>query len=130
MTPCERLTDIFDRGNRDCGESLAPDERELFLIQDFIIEYEMGGLTTYLYSRLPKYDTMLATVAAMRKYNLSELAALLGEAAQLFRGYREDNSLPTWKAVLQHYDPENRIASIHRRIASLNDFGLAESSIS
>jgi hypothetical protein len=57
------------------------------------------------------------------------LAALLGEAADFFRDYKSDDSLPTWKDILQHYDPEDRITGIHKRIAALDDFGLGTSSI-
>jgi len=34
-------------------ESLAPTDRELFCIQDSVIEYEMGGLLGYFHNRLP-----------------------------------------------------------------------------
>lgn len=129
MKPFERLAEVFDRGCPDNGKSLSPADRELFVIQDFIIEYEMGGLTTYFFNRVLEYDTILATVAAMRKYNLSELAALLAEAAELFRGYKDDSSLPSWKDILRHYDPGDRISDIDNRIAALKDFGLGGSSI-
>lgn len=84
MKPFARLTEVFDRGYRDRGQSLSPPDRELFLIQDFI----------------------LTTIQAMEKYHLSEVADLLGEATDLFRG-----------------------TELHRRIAALDDFGLGRSSI-
>jgi hypothetical protein len=129
MKPSQRLAEVFDRGYMDDGKSLSPADRELFLIQDFIIEYEMGGLTTYFYNRILEYKTILATVKAMKKHGLPDLASLLGEAADLFRGYKDDPSLPTWKDILRHYDPKNRLAKLHRRIEKLDNYGLSGSSI-
>ena len=65
MAPEERLADVFDRGLRDGVESLSAADRELYLIQDFLVEYEMGGLTTYFYNRLPDTDVIFASVRAM-----------------------------------------------------------------
>jgi hypothetical protein len=129
MKPSERLSDVFDRGLSAGIESLSPPERELFRIQDFIIEYEMGGLTTYLYNRLPDFDGILATVAAMRRYGLAALADLVGEAADLFRDYDDSDAPPTWGEILRRYDPKGRLDKIHKRIAGLDNYGLDSSSI-
>ncbi len=66
MTLDERLADVFDRGLRDGLDALNPTERELFRIQDFIIDYEMGGLSGYLYNKLPDQGRILSAVEAMR----------------------------------------------------------------
>ena len=45
MLPHERLSKVYDHALAVGVESLTDDERELYLIQDFIIELEMGGLS-------------------------------------------------------------------------------------
>jgi hypothetical protein len=129
MTPDERLTEVFDRGYRDGGKSLNSLDRDLFRIQDFILGYEMGGLSGYLYNRLPDLDEIRAAVAAMRKCHLPELAELLSEAVSLFREYVEPDPSSTWGEILKVYDPESRLDLIHRRIAELDNYGLAGSTI-
>ncbi len=129
MTADDRLTEVFDRGLRDGPESLSPTARELFSIQDFIIEYEMGGLSSYFYNRLPDLDRILAAVAAMRRHGMPELAALLGEAAELFAGYVEPVPPTTWNEILRRYDPAGRLSELHGPINALENYGLGKSSI-
>lgn len=129
MTPSLRLCDVFDRGLSTGVESLSPSDRELFRIQDFIIGYEMGGLTGYLYNRLPDFDGILATVAAMRRYGLTALADLVGEAAELFRDYDDSDAPPTWGEIRRRYDPKRRLDKIHKLIDGLDNYGLDSSSI-
>jgi hypothetical protein len=108
---------------RDGIDTLSPTEREVFRIQDFIIEYEMGGLSGYLYNRLPDRDGIVAAVAAMRRHGLPELAALLNEAAELFARYTASNP-PTWGETLQWYDPAGRLEVLDEHIRALHDYGL------
>jgi hypothetical protein len=129
MTADERLTEVFDRGLRDGVDTLSPVDRELFLIQDFIIELEMGGLSGYFYNRLPALDQVTATVGAMSRHGLSELAALLGEASGLFQAYEEPNPPETWDETLQRYDPMGRLEVLASRIRALDGYGLGKSSI-
>jgi hypothetical protein len=128
MTPDERLAEVFDRGLRDGVNALAPAERELFHIQDFIIEYEMGGMSGYFYNRLPDLDGIRAAVAAMRRHGLPELAPLVGEAAELFTGYTDPPS--TWGEVLRLYDPGHRLDELEGRIGALDNYGLGGAAIS
>jgi hypothetical protein len=101
----------------------------LFRIQDFIIEYEMGGLSAYLYNRLPDLEGIRAAVAAMRRNGLPELASLLDEAAGLFAGYIDPIPPSTWDDVLRRYDPAGRLHELQRRIAALDNYGLDGTSI-
>ena len=48
----ERLTEVFDRGSRNGIETLSLDERALYSIQEFILDFEMGGLSGYLYNHI------------------------------------------------------------------------------
>lgn len=129
MTADERLADVFDRGLRDGVESLSREDRELFLIQDFIIDYEMGDLSSYFYNRLPNLDRILDAVTAMRRHGLAELADLLGDAADLFAGYADPNPPSTWGEVLRRYDPAGRLDELGRRIRALENYGLGRATI-
>ena len=121
----DQLAEAFDRGLRDGVDALSPGERELFRIQDFVIEYEMGGLSSYFYNRLPDLDGIRAAVAAMRRHRLVELAALLEEATELFAGYTDPEPPTTWEAVCRKYDPSERLGELDRRIGALDKYGLA-----
>jgi hypothetical protein len=120
----EQLAEVFDRGLRDGPDSLSADDRELFRIQGFIIDYEMGGLSGYFYNRLPDLAGIRAAIAAMRRHRLLELAALLDEAAGLFAGYTDPDPQTTWEAVRRRYDPAGRLDELGRRIGALDGYGL------
>ena len=124
MAAHDRLAEVFDRGLRDGVDALSTADRELFRIQDFIIEYEMGGLSGYFYNRLPDLDGIRAAVAAMRQHGLAELAALLGEAAALFAGYADPDPPTTWGEVRRRYDPVGRLVELDSRIGALDNYGL------
>jgi hypothetical protein len=124
VTIHDHLAEAFDRGLRDGVDALAPADRELFRIQDFIIEYELGGLSAYIYNRLPDLDGIHSAVVAMRRRGLLELAALLGEAAGLFAGYTDPEPPTTWGEVCRRYDPGGRLDELHSRIGGLDNYGL------
>lgn len=109
---------------RDGVDALSPADRELFRIPDFIIDYEMGGLSAYFYNRLPDLDGIQATVAAMQRYGLAKLAALLDEAARLFDGYTDPDPPTTWTEVCRRYDPAGRLDELDSRIGALDNYGL------
>ena len=129
MLPYERLSDVFDRALSEGIESLSNDERELYLIQDFIIELEMGGLSGYFYNRLALTNHIAAAIVAMDKYGLSDLAELLSEALQVFGSYAEPGIAKTWSEILKQYDPGNRLAIIEKQMDSIEDYGIENSLI-
>ena len=118
-----RLAEVFDRGLRDGVETLSLADRELFLIQDFVIDHQMGGLSGYFYNRLPELNGINSTVAAMQKYGLNELAALFNEAVKLFAEYSDPDSPTTWGEVLRRYDPNGQLHELCRKIDSLDNYG-------
>jgi len=124
MLPHERLSKVYDHALEVGVESLSTDERELYLIQDFIIELEMGGLSGYFYNRLPLKNEIPAAVSAMRKYGLGELAELLSEAYRLFEAYSETDAANAWSEVLQRHDPDGRLGIIEKNIEALEDYGI------
>jgi hypothetical protein len=124
MKGLDRLSEIFDLGSTNGIDSLSVADRELFLIQDFIIGFEMGGLSGYLYNRLPAIDVILATISAMSNHRLNELANLLQAAANLFVAYKDPNPPTTWNAILQQYDPDGLLDELNRNIGRLDNYGL------
>ena len=64
----------FERGHADDGGSLSEPERDLYYIQSFIIEFEMGG---WLYNWTPEWEKFDRTIAAMRRKGLNELAGIV-----------------------------------------------------
>ena len=126
MTLDQLLAEVFDRGLRDGLESLNPTERELFLIQDFIIEYEMNGLSGYFYNRLPNLNAIAETVASMQKHGFVQLGNILSEATKLFDGYSKPVTTSTWRETLKEYDPMNRLRDLSDRMEALKGYGLRE----
>jgi len=129
MLPHEKLSEVYDRALSAGLESLSVEERELYLIQDFIIELEMGGLSGYFYNRLPLKNHIHAAISAMRKYELDELAELLSEGYQLLETYSEADAATTWAEVLRRHDPGNRLAVIEKNIEAIEDYGIEGSRI-
>lgn len=124
MTFNEQLSDVFDKGIHYGTDSLTPHERELFLIQDFIIEYEMGGLSSFLYNRLPDVDGIHTTIKAMQQNRLTALADLMAKVIAIFDGYAEPDESVTWQQVLRQYDPGNQLNELDQRIQELSNYGI------
>ncbi len=129
MSPEDRLSEIFDRGLKDGVERLSTDERELYLIWKFILEWEQNGLSGYFYNRLPDVSQMQTTIDAMHRHRLLMLADLLSSALDLFREYADPNPPTTWDAVLRQYDPSGLLKTIDDQIGALKGYGLDESTI-
>ena len=129
MTASQRLSELFDRGLQNGLGSLSADELDLYRIQDFIIEYEMNGLSGYFYNRLSDTAQIQATISAMHRYNMTELRDLLTGAFGLFRMYDASNAQGSWSDVLKKLDPGDQLDSISHKIYAIDDYGLANSSI-
>jgi hypothetical protein len=122
----QRLSEVFDRGLKNGFASLDVDEKELFRIQDFIVEFEMNGLSGYFYNKVPDISAIHAAVAAMRKHGFDELARLLAEALRPFDTYVEPVVPTTWSTVVKAYDPNRVLESISRRISNLPNYGVGK----
>jgi hypothetical protein len=129
MLPHKRLSEVYDRAMIAGLESLSVEERELYLVQDFIVELEVGGLSGYFYNRLPLRNHIHAAISAMRTFGIDELGELLNEAYQLFEAYSEADAASTWAEVLRRIDPGNRLAVIEKRIEAIDDYGIEGSRI-
>ena len=127
MTPTDdQLTAAFDRGIREGPDKLVGPDRDYYLIQDFILEWENGSLSGYLYNRIPDFALIRAAIDSMRRHGLAELGSILSEALKLLEGYREPDPPTTWGAVLQRYDPAGRLAELDRQIGNLQNYGLTQ----
>lgn len=129
MTPDERLTEVFDRGFHNGQESLSAAEADLYRIQHFILEYDMGGIGGYLYNNLLDRTEMQLTIDAMKSNGLHILATLVRQSVDLFSACEDLEEATTWGEICQKYDPSNLMNEIDRQIAQLDNFGLDASTI-
>ena len=129
MTASERLAEVFARGQSQRLASLTATERDLWLVQDFILEHDGGGLSGYFYNRLPDLSAIQSTVEGMHRQGLTQLAGMLNAALELFRDYADPDTPTTWREVLRRYDPLNQLEALSDRISALGDYGLAGSRI-
>jgi hypothetical protein len=129
VTPTHRLTEAYARGLSVGFDQLSEDEQAWFLIQDFILEREMGGLSGFFYNRLPEIDRIRATIKAMRSQDLTLLANLLTESLELFREYDNTGSALFWNEILTRYDPAKRLIALDAEINKLKNYGLENSKI-
>ena len=120
----QRLSDAFNRGLKNGFESLGDIDKELFLIQHFIVEFEMNGLSGYFYNRLPDVAALESAVVAMRKHGFAQLAELLAEAVAPFASYVDRTTPTTWGAVRDAYDPNRILDSVSKRISNLRSYGV------
>ena len=126
MCPSDaQLAAAFDKGTSSGPENLTGVDREFFLIQEFILSYEMGSLSGYFYNQIPNLDHLRETVASMKKHGISELAEMLGRAVAIFDDYREPNPATTWENVLKRYDPDSNLDRIDEQIGQLENYGIA-----
>lgn len=89
----------------------------------------MGGLSQYLYNRLPEPGRIEAAISAMRKNRLLKLDALLSEAMALLINWKFGEPSETWSELLHRIDPAGRLTEIDEKIQLLDDYGLEGSSI-
>jgi len=120
----ERLEDAFDRGLANGLETLSPADQDLYRVQDFIIDYEMGGLTGFFYNRLPDIAVIKSAAIAMRRLGLKKLAGFLEQAIELFVDYVDPEQPTTWECVLQIYDPKGQLQKLDKRIEALDNYGI------
>ena len=129
MTPDERLTEVFDRGVNHGETTLSPADRELFLIQSFILDY--GYRRSYrlpfqhaaglgLYRCDDPGDVRSGPVGSGGVISGSRGAIprffLCGPANHVVRGARAD-------------DPTDWVDELHHRIGAVENYGLDASSI-
>ena len=122
----DQLTAAFEEATAGGPDHLSVENRDLYLIEDFILEWEDGGLAEVLYDCLPDFGLLKSTVDAMKRHGLTELAAILAQAVEIFGDYREMNPPSPWRAVLERYDPTGKLAELDARIRSLPNYGLAQ----
>jgi hypothetical protein len=120
----QRLEDVFDRGVDDDGASLPPEDAPYYLAWKFILDWEMGMLSGYLYNTLPDLDAGRAQVKALERVGLTELAGILREALALFEDYTDQTGQTTWETTLGKYDPEGILETLDAAIEALDNYGI------
>lgn len=114
---------LLDVGLKQGIDGFNSVQRAVFLCQDFWIDIDMDGLSSYFYNRLPeRYGQILETVQALRTVGAAKTADALKEAATIFAHYQDPKGPSTWGAVLTQYDPDDRLAEL----AEVIDAGRAE----
>lgn len=122
VRPRELLSAVFDRGLSKGERVLTRLERQLFLIQDFIIETEMGGLSGYLYNRVSHRGRLAATATAMELHDVRLLASIVRELQQRFVG-RRSRWGETWDDVCQRHISDKRLAALDARLDRAREHG-------
>lgn len=122
MRVSELLTDVFDRGLREGEKKLSRRDRELFLIWDFVIEFEMGGLSGYLYNRVAKRGRLAATARALTKYEVKPLARIFGELARRFATFSSDSS-ETWEDACRAHLSDARMKLLEEQLEAAQEAG-------
>ena len=126
----DELYEVFDRGHPDDGASLSDRDRELYRIQFFLLEFEMGSWPA---NWMGEWERMDATIAAMRKRGLIELAVvvqqqrdILHRGADFYRELEQTGQSVTWYEILDRIDPEGGLDALDDLIRELDDYGLPD----
>lgn len=126
----EELHAAFDRGHLDDGAKLSPSERDLYYIQDFILNFEGGG---WLYNWTPELERFDRTISAMRRRGLSELAEIverirhiLTPTADIESRLSKRGETSTWREIQEVVDPNGAIDALEDQIRDLDNYGLPE----
>ena len=122
----QTLFEVFDKAMSNGVETLSPEERRLYLIQDFILEWENGALSGYFYNRLPDVALIAEAIAAMRHHGVTALADILEKAFAVFRDYTDPTVPTTWEKILEQYDPGGQLSELDRQIDALTGYGLPD----
>ena len=120
----DQLNEAFEKATVEGPDYLAGTDRDFYLIQDFILEWEEGALSEFLYDSIPDFDLLHETIVSMKRHGLSNLAAFLAEAVDLFKDYQETNPVTLWRATVERHDPTHKLADLDEKIRQLPNFGL------
>ena len=123
IRPDQVLSAVFDKGLSN-GTAITRVERQLFLIQDFIIETEMGGLSGYLYNRLSHRGRLAATANALELHDVRLLAPIARELQRRFAGHRS-HAGETWDDVCRRHVSDARLAVLEARLDAARSKGYA-----
>ncbi len=118
------LTEAFDKALIKGPENLDGRDRQLYLIQDFILEWENGAFTGYLYNKIPDWKYINETISAMKTHGLTDLSNIVKEAVDLFQNYEEPYPTTTWSGVLKLYDPSGKLQDLDGKCKNLTNYGI------
>lgn len=126
----QMLSAVFDKGLSMGIGTLTRIERQWFLIQDFIIETEMGGLSGYLNNRLIHRGRLSATATAMETHDVRLLIPISRELQRRFLGHRSRPG-ETWDDLRSRHVSDARLAKLEERVdqARSKGYGLDKSKL-
>ena len=124
MITDEELTDAIDKAMAICPDNLHGRNRELYLIQDFILEWENGSFSGYLYNKIPNFSHIHETISAMNTHGLNELSQILSEVISFFKTYEEPVPATTLEFVLKQYDPSGKLDTLDSLVNTLDNYGI------
>ncbi len=97
----------------------------------FILAFENGGVSGWLYNWSNQLMKFEETAAAMRRRKLEGLASIVEEAGLLMapieaieRDLTAKGQNITWKEMRRWIDPDDKANTLEARINALPDFGL------
>lgn len=125
MDAVDRLNEIMARAPRGDTSALSAKERVLYLVNAFLFELDVGGLSGFLYNASPSRHTHTSvpawavvedTIAAVRTLGDAELARTLDKALELVRpGLVIADE--TWGDVLARVDPVGVLDGLESKIS-------------
>ncbi|MEZ9526741.1 hypothetical protein [Enterovibrio norvegicus] len=105
----EQLHLAFDKWADQGPESLSDSEWPLFRAQNFILQWEAGGLSGYLYNSLPDHAEIRATLDSLLVLGLTVEFECLSSAYKFFENYTDPEQPSTWAHQCSIYDSEESL---------------------
>lgn len=112
---------LLDRATTHGIDTLSANEQRIVRVNRFLVDYENGGLSGFLYNLSEYTDdhwtALRDTIAALSSFGRREIAALLQEALVIVE--RGGPRGPTWRAFIDARDADGRLVSADRELADL-----------
>ena len=109
---------ILDREAQSGVAALSLEERRIFYVNRFLLDYENGGLSGFLYNVSPENGTewleLRSTIDAIAFFDRPEVARALEGALNIVE--RDGPSGPTWGAFVSARDAEGQLDVIDREV--------------
>ena len=126
MQPADRLNAILRNALVAGAASLTHRERSVFYLNVFLIEFDSGGLTGFLYNACrsepgPEWTAVGNTIAALNAVDATPTALALSRALEILRAVPATPDDETWVAFLVQIDPAGELDAIHSQIETVSE---------